>query len=348
VAIERGEGRLVDRLLEEGFELNVISPRQVRALRLRYGTAGNKDDRYDAYVLADVARTDGHRLRVLRPDTPATMGLRAMVRARKDLVGHRIAVHNQLLAVLQVSHPGAVGLFSQLDRPISLAFIRRFPTQVKAQWLSEKRLAAWLEANAYCGRKTPVELMDHLRNSPPGITSEAVDAYEEIIDDQVGLLLEIRGRIQRLEMKIAEALDMHPDGAIFKSLPRSGTIRAATLLAEIGDCRERFPDDTSLAAAAGVAPSTRQSGKHCSVTYRRGCNKPLRAALIDWAQDTPRANDWADRTYRAARERGCRHPHAARILARNWTRVLWRCWHDGVPYDPAKHGALDRLELEAA
>lgn len=349
VAIERGDGPVVEHLLADGFEIVVIPPRQVRALRLRYGMAGNKDDRLDAFVLADTLRTDGHRLESLRPDRPDTVGLRALVRARKDVVGHRIAVHNQLLAVLQQSFPGAVGLFSQLDRPISLTFLTRFPTPAKAAWLSEKRLANWLAANGYCGRQTAAGMLEHLQAAPAvPLGDAAAEAYEAIVTSLVKILIELRARQDDLETRVREAFDNHPDAHIFASFPRAGTIRAATLLAEIGDCRARFPDDASLAAAAGVAPSTRQSGKHLHVAYRRGCDQPLRGALIDWAQDTPRANAWAADTYDRARQRGCRHPHAARILARNWTRIVWRCWTDQVPYDPAQHGALQALEKAAA
>lgn len=349
VGIERGDGPVVEELLRAGFEVVVIPPRQVRALRLRYGMAGNKDDRLDAFVLADTLRTDGHRLEPLRPDRPETVGLRALVRARKDLVKHRISVHNQLLAVLQQSFPGAVGLFSQLDIPISLAFLTRFPTAERAAWLSEKRMANWLAANGYCGRQTAAQLMNHLAEAPPtGAVGAAAEAYEAIVVSLVRILVELRERTAELEIRIREALAAHPDAHIFESLPRAGTIRAATLLAEIGDCRARFPDDAALAAAAGVAPSTRQSGKHLHVAYRRGCDKPLRAAITDWAQDTPRANAWAADTYQRARERGCRHPHATRILARAWIRILWRCWTDGVAYDPAKHGRLQEPQATPA
>ena len=67
----------------------VISPNQIKNLRSRYGSAGNKDDRFDAFVLADTLRTDRARLRPLIPDSPATTALRALCRARKDLVIHR-------------------------------------------------------------------------------------------------------------------------------------------------------------------------------------------------------------------------------------------------------------------
>jgi transposase len=353
VGIERGDGPVVEHLLRDGFEVVVISARQVKSLRVRYGSAGNKDDRFDAFVLADALRTDAGRWAVVRPDSPETIALRMLVRARQDVVGHRIAVHNQLLAVLQHNFPGAIGLFSQLDIPISLAFLRRFPSEAKAAWLTagggDRRMAHWLKANSYCGRHTPGRLVDHLTDAAQGrTTGAAAQASELIVTTLVDILLRLRDQQDQLETRIREALLAHPDGPIFQSLPRAGVIRAATLLAEVGDCRARFPDPQALAAAAGVAPSTRQSGRHLHVAYRRGCNKQLRAALIDWAQDTPRANAWADDTYRRARDRGCRHPHAARILAQAWTRILWRCWHDQVPYNPDLHGRLSSLQQDAA
>jgi transposase len=349
VGIERGDGPVVEHLLRDGFEVVVISARQVKSLRARYGSAGNKDDRFDAFVLADALRTDAGRWPLVQPDSDETIALRMLVRARHDLIGHRIAVHNQLLAVLQHNFPGAIGLFSQLDIAISLAFLRRFPTEAKAAWLSELRMAHWLKANHYCGRHTPARLVNHLDDAATGRTAgPAADASELIVLTLVGLLTTLRAQQTDLEARIKEALLAHPDGPIFQSLPRAGVVRAATLLAEIGDCRARFPDPQSLAAAAGVAPSTRQSGKFLNVAYRRGCNKQLRAALVDWAQDTPRANAWARDTYDRARARGCRHPHAARILAQGWTRILWRCWHDRVPYNPDLHGRLNNLIKEAA
>ncbi|MCD4527496.1 IS110 family transposase [Nocardioides sp. cx-173] len=349
VGIERGDGPVVEHLIRDGFEVVVISARQVKSLRARYGSAGNKDDRFDAFVLADALRTDTARWAVVQPDTEETIALRMLVRSRHDLIDHRIAVHNQLLAVLQHNFPGAIGLFSQLDIGISLAFLRRFPTEAKAAWLSQLRMAHWLKANGYCGRQSAADLVDHLRNAATGrVSGPAAEASELVVLTLVDLLSKLREQQSILETRIKEALLAHPDGPIFQSLPRAGTVRAATLLAEIGDCRARFPDAAALAAAAGVAPSTRQSGKHLNVAYRRGCNKTLRAALIDWAQDTPRANAWARDTYDRARQRGCRHPHAARILAQAWTRILWRCWHDQVPYNPDLHGRLSLITKEAA
>ena len=105
VAIERPDGPVVDALVAAGLTVVVIPPGQLEHLRSRYGSAGNKDDRFDALVLADVLRTDRHRPRPLHPDTPATICLRATCRARKDLVGHRVALTNQLRAHLAAGLP---------------------------------------------------------------------------------------------------------------------------------------------------------------------------------------------------------------------------------------------------
>src|SRR5674536_128512 len=160
VAIERPDGPVVAELLEAGLTVVVISPNQLNNLRSRYGSAGNKDDRFDAYVLADTLRTDRARLRPLVPDSPATVTLRGTCRARQDLVGHRVALANQLRAHLQTALPAAVGLFADLDSPISLRFRHRFDTQDKLDWLSPKRLAAWLASVGYCGRVDPAAVAD--------------------------------------------------------------------------------------------------------------------------------------------------------------------------------------------
>ncbi len=343
VAIERGDGPVVDALLAAGLDVVVVSSRQVKALRLRYGTAGNKDDRFDAFVLADVLRSDGQRLASLTPDSSATIGLRALVRARKDLVKHRIALANQLRANLLAALPGAVGLFAEIDSPISLTFLTRFPSADRAAWLSEKRLAAWLAAVGYCGRQTPEQLMAHLRDAPAGLTGPAGAACATVTEQLVAALIDLRARIDVLDEAIAETLALHHDAAVFTSRPRAGTNRAALLLAEIGDCRARFPDDGALAAAAGVAPSTRASGKRHHVAFRHSCDKILREALIDFAADSRQASPWAADIYQRARDRGARHPHAVRILARAWCRVIWRCWTEHTAYDPARHSGLQQL-----
>jgi transposase len=321
----------------------VIPPSQVKALRRRYGSAGNKDDRFDAYVLADTVRTDRRRLTPLLLDGEATTALRKLCRARKDLVAHRVAVANQLRAHLATALPAAVDLFADIDSTISIQFLTRFTTQDAIDWLSVKRLAAWLKNVGYCGRTKPEALYARIGAAPAGPAGEHGQALAGITRAYLATLTAITAQIQVLAQQITEALHTHPDKDIFTSLPRAGTVRAARLLAEIGDARGRFPTSDSLACLAGVAPSTRESGKVRVVAFRWAVDKQLRDAVCDFAGDSRHANPWAADLYQRARARGHDHPHAVRILARAWLDIIWRCWTTNTPYDPHRHRALQRL-----
>lgn len=343
VGIERGDGPVVDTLLQAGLTVFVIPPGQVKNLRSRYGSAGNKDDRFDAYVLADVVRTDARRLRPMELDSERTVALRSAVRARRDLVGHRVAMANQLRAHLQTVFPAAAALFAEVDSDITLAFLSRFTTQEQADWLSPKRLAAWLKSAAYSGRADPAVLHARLLAAPRGNAGPHASVHAGVTLAMIAVLRTLKAQVKALAASIDAQMAAHPDAEIFQSLPRSGTIRAARLLAEIGDARGRFPNRDSLTCLAGVAPSTRQSGKVKAVTFRWGADKQLRDALCDFAGDSRSASPWAADLYDKAIARGCDHPHAVRILARAWAHVIWRCWQDHAPYDPATHNSLQTL-----
>ena len=151
------------------------------------------------------------------------------------------------------------------------------------------------------------------------------------------------GEIAKLSSWVEHAVAELPDGKIVMSFPRTGRINAAQILAELGDVRERFPTENQFAAEAGVAPVTHASGKSRGVVFRWACNKNLRQAITCFADNSRHASSWAADIYARARQRGCKHAHAVRILARAWVLVLWRAWQDGTDYDPAKHRAATRI-----
>jgi transposase len=343
VAIERPDGPVVDTLLGAGITVVVISPNQVKNLRGRYGSAGNKDDRFDAFVLADTLRTDRTRLRPLVPDSAATVALRASCRTRKDLIAHRVAAANQLREHLKAVFPGPIGLFEDLDSPISLKFLTRFDCQDRADWLTPTRVGNWLKSVGYTGRTNPATLHARLTAAPRGATGATGEGFTAITHALVTLLTTLVAQIKTLDNQIAHQLADHADAHIFTSLPRSGTVRAAKLLAEIGDCRARFPTPEALISLAGMAPSTRQSGKTCIVGFRWSCDKNLRDAVTDFANDSRHANPWAADIYNRAIARKKKHPHAVRILARAWLYIIWHCWQNNTSYDPANHRALQAL-----
>jgi Transposase IS116/IS110/IS902 family len=106
--------------------------------------------------------------------------------------------------------------------------------------------------------------------------------------------------------------------------------------------------DPSIAALAGCTPVTKASGKHKAVHFRWACNKRFRQAMATFADNSRHESPWAAHIYNQARAAGKDHPHAVRILARAWIRVIWRCWQDDVPYDPAQHGAAATLTKPSA
>jgi transposase len=338
IAIERPSGLLVDTLLQAGLKVVPIHPNVVKACRPRYRAAGGKHDPGDAYLLADVLRTDGHRFRALTPVSDAIQALRALVRTRDDLVAQRVALANQLRALLESFWPGACIMFAEIDSPISLAFVERYPTPASAARLGKKRLANFLALEQYSGRQPVATLLQRLREAPAGQAGLAEQqAKGELVRALARILSSLVSEIVRITSRVEHEVTQLADGKIVMSLPRAGRLNAAQILAELGDVRERFATDDQLAAEAGLAPVTHQSGKTKAVVFRWACNHRLRRAITTWADNSRHACAWAKAIYARARGRGCRHPHAIRILARAWVRVLWRIWTDKTLYQPAQH-----------
>ena len=295
-------------------------------------------------MLADALRTDRARLRPLTPDSPDTCTLRRACRARKEPRRPPGQPGQPAARTPQAGlRPRRVGLFADIDSQISMTFLDRFDCQDRADWLSPKRLAAWLASVGYCGRTDRAVLHARLTSAPRGAIGEDGAAETHVTRALLTVLRTVSEQIKALSVQIDEQLTLHADAHIFTSLPRAGRVRAARLFAEIGACRARFPTPESLACLAGVAPSTRQSGKTRTIGFRWASDKQLRDAVTDFAGDSRHANPWAADLYDRAVARGHDHPHAVRILARAWLYVISHCWQDNTAYDPDRHGALQRL-----
>jgi transposase len=350
VAIERPNGRLVDLLLEAGHPVVPVKPNAIRAWRDGEVLSGAKSDAGDAAVIAEYLRLRQHKLKAAAPYSDETKALRTVVRARDDLVGMRVAATNQLSALLDAHWPGARAIFADVESPISLEFLTRYPTPASARHLGEKRMAAFCVKHGYSGRRTAAQLLARLHRAPAGATGQALtEALRDAVLAAVGVLAALNASVKSLDRSTAAHLGEHPDSAIFTSLPRSGQVNAAQVLAEWGDCRPAYEHPDSVAALAGCTPVTRASGKYRAVHFRWACNKRFRKAVTTFADNSRHASPWAAKIYNGARASGKDHPHAIRILARAWIRVIWRCWIDRTPYDPAKHrAAATLLKLKAA
>jgi len=209
-------------------------------------------------------------------------------------------VENQLRAIVQVYHPAVLHLFSSLDRDITLAFLRDYPNPAQGGRVGDARMAAFGTRHGYSGRTRPELLVERLRlnllSASPGTTAgKAFTAM--MFADQLELL---NTQIRAITKKIRERLGEHPDAAIFLSFPGMGDVTAATMLAEMGEDRGRFPTADVLLAETGTAPVTRSSGRSHTVRFRYAANKHMRHAIDWWAFVSVRENAWAHEAYEQA------------------------------------------------
>ena len=342
VASQRPDGLLVDRLLEAGHEVVPIPTNAFVTARLRWEGAGSKSDVGDAFRLADLLRSDRHRLRVLRPLDRATRELQALVRLRDDHVKARVAATNQLQALLGQHWPGAAAILGRLDSEIALAFLERYPTLQSTARLGESRLAAFLRRHSYCGRRSAAELLVRLRHAPQPVHALDPEIVGELVHTQARLVRTLLQTIADLDRAIAASLDEHGKAHLLQALPRVGTINLGQLLAEVGPLLDRTESADQAAALCGAVSVTKRSGEQRAVTFRYATITKARKERTLYADNSRHASPWAERIYRGARARGCRHAHAVRILACAWLRVIWACLHTEAPYDPARRRGRDR------
>jgi transposase len=345
--IERPSGRLVDVLLEAGHPVVPVSPNAIKTWRESEVLSGAKSDPDDAEVIAEYLRLRQHRLRVATPYSDQTRALRTLTRTRDDVVDLRVAAVNQLGALLDAFWPGGKAIFANLESRIALEFLARYPTAASAAHLDEAGIAAFCREMGYSGKR-PAAVLQRLRSAPARNCGDALTAA--VRDAVLALVVVVKATTaatRDLDRSVTARLGEHPDSEIFMSLPRSGQINAAQMLAEWGDCRQAYDGPDSVAALAVVTPVTKESGKHRGVSFRWARNKRTRKAITTFADNSRHASPWAARVYADARASGKDHPHAIRILARAWIRVIWPCQVNGIPYNPDKHGAAVALNRHA-
>jgi transposase len=343
VAIEGPRGAVVDTLLERGIHVFSLNPKQLDRFRDRHTVAGAKDDRRDAFVLADSLRTDRPAFRRVQPDQPGVVELRELSRVEDDLGQELRRLNNRLREQLHRFFPQALTLCPAADDPWFWALLGRVSTPAHARRLSAKTVAAVLKV--YRVRRLTVATIREALQTPalhvvPG-TVEAASAHIARLLPRLRLLQEQRTnvatRIEALleELSTEEVPGKHRDATIFRSLPGVGRVVAATVLAEAArPLAER--DYQTLRAHGGIAPVTRQSGKTLSVSMRYGCNPRLRNAFYHWARTSVQNDPCCRSHYDRLRSRGHRHARALRGVADRSLGVLIAMLTSGTLYDPER------------
>ena len=334
VAIEMHQGGLLAWLVEQGYSLYPLNPKSAERARDRYRPAGGKDDRTDAFVLADTLRTDGGSLRPFCPASGRAQELLSWLGVRDGLVRERTVKMQQLRALLDEWCPELSALCHDLRCIWQRNLLLAFPLQHDLAGADAAQVAA------VCGRKLSASARTRLEVALAAACLPIPAGRREALAWQVRELVarigELSERIKQIEQRLRALVAAHPRARLVGSLPVKGIVTRATLLAVM-----EAADDASwraLVARWGVAPITRQSGKSRGVRRRRGCDHFVCQVLMQFAHCTAQVEgSWAREMYQAKRTAGVEHFTALRQLANRWVKVLCAMWRDGTAYDEQLH-----------
>ena len=346
-AIEIPRGAVVETLLEHGFAVFSINPKQLDRFRDRYSPAGAKDDRRDAFVLADALRTDMHCFRSVRLDDPAMTRLRELSRLDDELAQEQNRTTNRLREQLHRFFPQLLQLCACADEPWLWALFELAPSPLGAARLTEARIARLLQQHRI-RRITAAEVRSVLKTKPLTLAPGAAEAAAEhalLLLPRLRLLhqqrTDLARRISALLDELAtpaEGQQQHRDAAILLSLPGLGRKVAATMLSEASQAiADR--DYHALRCYSGTAPITHQSGKKKVVLMRRGVNERLRNALYHWARVSVVFDPQSKKRYAAMRASGHSHGRALRGMADRWLKVLTSMLTTRTLYSPQHNTA---------
>jgi transposase len=346
VAIEVPHGPVVETLIERGFKVHSLNPKQMDRFRDRFTLAGAKDDSRDAQVMASALRTDPHCFRLLALDDPTIIELREWSRIAEDLGTERNRLTNRLREQFWRYFPAILELEDDLGAPWLLDLCHIVPTPDKAARVRETTIAKLLKRNRI-RRLDAAKVLDVLRKPPVALaagTTEAASAHVATLIGRIRFvnrqLKEAHGRLDALTARLIPTAEAEPgqrkqhDVEILASSPGVGRFVLVTLLAEAFDALQRR-DYAALRSLTGVAPVTKRSGKSCIVVRRQACNDRLANAVYHWARVAVQVDPTSRAKYAALRSRGHSHGRALRSVADRLLNVACAMLRTGTPFNPS-------------
>jgi transposase len=347
VGLETAHNLLIDFLWARGYrQVYVLPPNVVKSSRRRYRQSGARTDESDAFVIANLLRTDRTRFQAWCPDSPLTCqtlapparaGVRAKVSWISYLTHQQVQLSNRLRAVLLRYYPAAAEVFGHLTSQIALEFICAFPTPQAAQALTSAQFKAFAKQQKYSRPRELPAGFARLQAPQPEAAPEVVQRYQDEAVHLAQLLLSVVREHSAAERELTKLFRQHPDFGVFDSLPGAGDFLAPALLTKFGDDRERFPTPGSVQALAGTCPVTAASGKKKIVHFRRACDREFRHLAQQWAMHSLSESVWANTYFEQVRPHCDSQSHAYRCLANRWLAIAWKLWQTHQPYDEAYH-----------
>lgn len=338
VGLETAHNLLIDFLWSRNYtNVYVVPPSVVKSNRGRYGQSGARTDQRDAFVLADVLRTDRGRLQPWHPDNLLTRQMRAKVSLISHLTRSVVRLSNRLRAVLLRYHPAALNVFSGLRTQIALEFIRIYPNPKAAAALTYADFETFARQHGYKQSKRLPSYFARLQMAQPEATPETVMVFQDEALQLATLLLSMLQAKITAQRELKALFHQHPDYEVFDSLPGAGDFLAPALLTKFGDDRQRFSQPASVQALAGTCPVTAASGKRRVVKFRRACDREFRNIAQQWAISSKPKSLWASIYWEQVRPHCDSDSHAYRCLANRWLAIAWKLWQTRQPYDEAYH-----------
>jgi transposase len=340
IAIESGRASVVHALVAHPrLEVYPVNPATSARFRTAFTLSGAKDDGPDAQVLLTLLAQHRDQLTCLALDGPQTRELTALVSARRAAVDQRTQLSNQLRGVLKSYFPQALVLVGdELASPLALDFLSRWPELAVAQTARPASVRGFYARHNVRRPERIAERLTLLAKARSLTTDRAVIEPALLqVKMLVAMLRVQQTHIVAFTERIAAVFATHPRAAFFRELPGAGPTLAPRLLVAFGDRLERYPDASSLQKYGGVAPVREKSGRQIWTHWRWRAPKFLRQTFVEWAGQTVVYCEWANTYYHQQRRAGKAHHAVLRALAFKWLRILWRCWHDGVPYDDARY-----------
>lgn len=347
VSIETPRGAVVEMLMERGFAVFHLNPKQLDRFRDRHTVAGAKDDRRDAFVLADSLRTDTHLFRRVVADEDDIVVLRELVRADDDLAKEHNGLTNRLREQLLRFFPQVMELCPSVDEPWVWELLAVVPTPAAAAKVPLKRVGAMLAAHRI-RRVDATKVLAVLRQPPLRVTAGATGAaraHIELLVPRLQLVAAQRKSVERSVKQLLASLaekeppagqeSEHRDVTVLLSLPGVGWKVGATMLVEASQALVTR-DYSALRSLTGVAPVNKQTGKNKRgrAEMRRAANNRLRNAVYHWSRVAAQTDPGTQAQYRALRAKGHSHGRALRSVGDRNLRLLVAMLRTGSLYDP--------------
>ena len=340
VVLEQSRGALLYALLKYEFvRLFPVNPRCLAALRDALRASGAKDDPSDAQLLAEMGCKHSEHLRPFKLDDPATRQLILLNEQRRAIVDDQTALSNQLGDALKCYYPLPLELFDEdIDAPIALAFLKRWPNLSAVKRAKEGVLRAFFHAQN-CRSEDKIQArLEAIRAAEP-LTNDAalIDTMELLVATLCKRLGSVQQSLALYEERLAAVFASHSKAAVFSSFPGAGKVLAPRLAAAFGTTDANFPEAATMQAWSGVAPVQKQSGKSKVISFRWARPLFLHQTFVEYARSSIKFSAWARAFYQERADKGWNSFRIYRALAFKWVRILWRCWKNNEAYNEAKY-----------